>query len=298
MSNNQKDRLPYISYIDTDSLFLRIGFFLKNQGVDIEVWDALPQPVRVEWLIRLSKFIENDINDRMFNETQCVDYTSDVERDDFAIEFKQEIICDNALHISPKMYAFHVINEEGFDCDRVDAKGIETVRSTSPKVFRNGLKGLLKLLLTSTPDDDIVDYVTEKIIEFYTAIPEDISVNIGVNNIGKYSDPDTKYRKGTPYQVKGAINYMYLLKEFRLERIYEPIQEGDKCKFTYVKPNKWGIAGITYHRWPTEFKENGIIPDVDLQIEKYFVGKSRILLEPIHKLNLLDSSNNAEADFF
>jgi hypothetical protein len=288
----------YVSYIDTDSLFIRLGHFLKNQGVDIPTWDALPQDTRVKYLLKLSKYIEDNINDRMFNETQCQDYTSAVERDDFTIGFKQEIVCDNALHISPKMYAFHVINEEGFDCDKVDAKGIETVRSSSPRVFRNGLKGLLKLLLTATPDDDIVEYISDKIVEFYSARPEDISVNIGVNNILKYRAPESGYIKGTPYQVKGAINYMFLLDELNLGHKYEPIQEGDKCKFTYVKKNKWGIAGITYFTWPTEFKEAGIIPDVDLQIEKYFIGKSSILLDPIHKLNLLDSSGNAEADFF
>ena len=289
----------FISYIDTDSLFIRLGHFLKLQGVDIPTWDALPQDVRVKYLLKLSKYIEDDINDRMFEETQVVDYTSAVKREDFTIGFKQEIVCDNALHISPKMYAFHVINDEGFDCDKIDAKGIETVRSSSPKVFRNGLKGLLKHLLTSSPDEDIIDHISDRIVEFYSARPEDISVNIGVNNILKYRDPEgAGYIKGTPYQVKGAINYMFLLEELELDYKYEPIQEGDKCKFTYVKKNKWGIAGITYFVWPSEFTDNGIIPDVDLQIEKYFIGKSRILLDPIHKLNLLDSSNNAEADFF
>lgn len=288
----------YISYIDTDSLFIRLGHFLNQQNVDIEVWDSLDKDTRIKYLLKLSKYIEKNINDRMFYETQCIDYNSAVERDDFAIEFKQEIVCDNALHISSKMYAYHVINDEGFDTDKVDAKGIETVRSSSPTVFREGLKGLLKLLLTSTPDDDIVQFASDKIVEFYSARPEDISVNISVNNILKYREGDDKYKKGAPFQVKGAIKYMYLLKEFELEHKYEPIQEGDKCKFTYVKKNRWGIDGITYHEWPKEFREHGIIPNVDLQIEKYFLGKAEILLEPIHKLNLLDSSNNAEADFF
>jgi DNA polymerase elongation subunit (family B) len=291
-------REQFVSYIDTDSLFIRLGHFLNLQGVNIEVWDALDKDTRVKYLLKLSKYIEDNINDRMFEETQRIDYTSAVERDDFTIGFKQEIVCDNALHIAPKMYAFHVINEEGFDCDKVDAKGIETVRSSSPKVFRNGLKGLLKLLLTATPDDDIVDYVSDKIVEFYSARPEDVSVNIGVNNIQKYRAPEGGYIKGTPYQVKGAISYMFLLKELGLEYKYEKIKEGDKCRFTYVKKNKWGINGITYFEWPSEFKEAGIVPDVDLQIEKYFIGKSKILLDPIHKLNLLDSSNNAESDFF
>jgi DNA polymerase elongation subunit (family B) len=291
-------REQFVSYIDTDSLFIRLGHFLDQQGVDIPVWDALPQETRVKYLLKLSKYIEGNINDRMFEETQCIDYTSAVPRDDFSIEFKQEIVCDNALHIAPKMYAFHVINDEGFDADKVDAKGIETVRSSSPTVFRDGLKGLLELLLTATPDDDIMEYVSDKIVAFYNARPEDISTNIGVNNMAKYRDPDNMYIKGTPYHIKGALNYMHLLKKFELDHKYEPIREGDKCKFTYVKKNMHGIDGITYFEWPKEFKKHGILPDVEKQIEKYFVGKAQILLEPIHKMNLLDSSGNAEADFF
>ncbi len=297
-SENGDNRRQHVTYIDTDSLFIRLGFFLKNQGVNIKVWDSMEQKVRIEYLLKLSKYIENNINGRMYEETQNVDYLSNVHRDDFSIEFKQEIVCTKALHISPKMYAFRVINEEGFDCDRIDAKGVESVRSTSPKAFRNGLKDLLELLLTSGTDDDIITYISDNIQKYYGAHPEDISVNIGVNNIRKYSDKETLYKKGTPYQVKGAISYMYLLKELDLDYKYEPISEGDKCRFTYIKHNKWGIAGITYFEWPKEFKEYGIIPDVELQVEKYFLGKMRILLDPINKLSLLDSSNNSESDFF
>jgi hypothetical protein len=287
----------YVSYIDTDSLFIRLGHFLKQQGVNIDIWRSLNKDTKVEYLLKLSKYIENNINDRMYEETQLVDYNSAVQRDDFAIEFKQEIVCDHALHISPKMYAFHVINDEGFDADKVDAKGIETVRSSSPRVFRQGLKGLLKLLLSSSSDNDIVQYISDQIVNFYSAPPEHISVNIGVNGIAKYSDAGG-YIKGTPYQVKGAINYMFLLKQLNLTHKYEMIHEGDKCRFTYIKKNKWGIDGLTYFDWPKEFKEYGIVPDYDIQIDKYFIGKAKILLEPIHKENLLDSSGNAEADFF
>lgn len=291
-------RKQFVSYIDTDSLFIRLGYFLERQGVDIKVWDALDKETRVKYLLKLSKYIERNINDRMFTETQVIDYTSAVERDDFTIGFKQEIVCDHALHISPKMYAFHVINEEGFDTDKVDAKGIETVRSSSPRVFRKGLQDLLKLILTAQSDNVIIDYISDKIVEFYSAPPEYISVNIGVNQIAKYKEPGFGFKKGTPAQVKGAINYLFLLKELGLDHKYEPIREGDKCRFTYIKKNKWGLDGITYFEWPKEFKEFGIIPDYDIQIEKYFIGKAKILLEPIHKQHLLESSNNAESDFF
>ena len=115
----------YISYIDTDSLFIKLGFFLEKQGVSKEKWDNLDQDVKVKYMIKLSKLIESRVNERSFNELQIKDYGSTVPENDFSIKFKQEIICSNILHLGPKMYAYHTINDEGFDCDKIDAKGIE-----------------------------------------------------------------------------------------------------------------------------------------------------------------------------
>ena len=260
-------------------------------------WNALPQDTKVRLLIKLSKCIERDVNNRSFLELQQKDYGSNVERDDFSIVFKQEIICSNILHLGPKMYAYHTINDEGWDCDKVDAKGIEIVRSTSPKVFRSTLKDLLTYLLKGETDDQLYERVEKHRDNFFKASPEDVSVNTGVNNLSTYIDEDNKYKKGTPYHVKGVSNYHFLLKELRLNNKYESIKEGDKCKVVYLKKNRYGFKVMTYYKWPKEFDVNGIIVDYELMIDKYFIAKAHILLDPINRESILEDRSVVDMFF-
>ena len=287
----------YISYIDTDSLFIKLNQFLGNQGIDMDKWANLSQNVKVGYLIKLSKAIEKIVNHRSYEEIQRGDFNSTVDQEDFSIIFKQEIICSNILHLGAKMYAFHTINDEGWDCDKIDAKGIEIVRSTSPKVFRSALKDLLEHLLKGKDDEFLSDMVDSHKATFYSAKPEDISVNTGVNKLAEYINEDFEYRKGTPYHVKGVANYHFLLKSLDLTNRYESIKEGDKCKVVYLKKNKYGFNILTYYRWPKEFTEHGIMVDYDIMIEKYFSAKAHILLDPINRESILED-NSIMDEFF
>ena len=233
----------------------------------------------------------------MYNETQCIDYGSSVERDIFTIGFKQEIVCSSILHIGPKMYTFHIINDEGFDCDKVSSKGIEVVRSSSPKAFKVSLKQIIERILKEDDDDTLIDLIEDYKKDFLNSIPEDISINVSANNINKYCNSDFGYRKGTPYHIKGVANYHWLIKEFGIMDKYPLIAEGDKCKFIYLKKNKYGIMSCTYYEWPKEFKQMGIEVDYDIMIQKYFTNKALILLEPINREKLIEGRTSMDAFF-
>lgn len=291
-----KDK-DYVAYIDTDSLFLMISAFLIDKGVTKEHWTSLTQEVRTKYILKISKLVEGNVNDRSYNETQLNDYNSILDRGDFSISFKQEIVCPKALFIAPKMYCYYVINDEGFDCDRIDAKGIEIVRSNAPRVFRKSLKYLIETILKDGDEDVLKDTISDHKKGFYSAIPEDISTNIGVNNLLKYTKADFSYIKGTPYQVKGAANYHWLLDHLGITHQYEPIKEGDKVKLVYVKENRFGIKNIAYYNWPSEFTKAGLVPDVDIMIEKYYTAKAKILFEPMDKVGLL-FDNSTMDEFF
>lgn len=286
-----------VLYIDTDSLFCHIGGFLESQEIPMDKWNALPQETKTDYIIKISKQIEKSINERMYNKTQREDYNSTVDKDVFSIQFKQEIVCSSALFINPKMYTFRVINEEGFSCDKVDSKGIEVVRSTSPKMFRATLKELIKRILAEEDDDTLIDFIEDSKKEFYNANPEDVSINVSVNNFKKYVNEDNTYIKGTPYNLKGAVHFHILLDKFKLSNRYQKIQEGDKCKFIYLKQNMYGIDSCSFYEWPKEFEKLGIIPDISKMIEKYFTNKASILLEPINRQKILDG-RSAMDEFF
>jgi len=277
----------YVAYIDTDSVFIQINDFLMHQGIDMSKWNSLDNKVKIPLILKLSKSIESIVNDRSYHDIQLRDYGSIVKEDDFSIKLKQEIVCPNALFLSAKMYAFWVLNNEGYDCDTIDAKGIEIVRSSSPPVFRKALKDVLKRLLKGDDDSVLSDIVDKYKETFYNAEPEKISVSIGANNLDKYIDIDGNPIKGAPYQVKGVAHYHSLLKTFDISYKYERIKEGDKVKIVYIKKNPWGFSNISYYKWPQEFTEKGIRIDYDLMIEKYFINKAKILLDPINKSDIL-----------
>jgi len=290
-------QIDYVSYSDTDSLFIMFGAFLQNSGIDMDLWKKLPQKDRTPILIKLSKAVEKVVNKRSFAELQVGSYNSYVAEDDFSIKFKQEIICSNMLHLGPKMYAYHVINNEGFDCDTIEAKGVEIVRSTSPKVFRIALKSLLEHLLKGKDDEFLSNLVEEHKKKFHNAKPEDISINTGVNNISQYINEDSSYGKGTPYHLKGVANYHFLLKTLGITNKYEQIKEGDKVRVVYLRKNKFGFDVVSYYRWPEEFANSGILVDYQTMIDKYFLAKAGILLDPINRQKILDDKSTMDMFF-
>ncbi len=289
-------RYEYTVYTDTDSLFIKIWDFLEHQGLSRDDWLLLPLNVRTEYIIKISKIIENDVNDRSYNEIQRIDFNSSVD-ENFAINFKQEIVCPTAIFLAPKMYCFHTVNDEGFECDRIDAKGVEIVRSNSPTVFRSALKELVERLLKGDDNDTLMNLVEKHKENFYSAKPEDISTNIGVNGLTKWVNLRNECIKGTPYHVRAASNYHWLLDELGIDKKYERIKEGDKIKLCYVKPNKYSFDYIAYYDWPHELTEAGIFVDYDKMIDKYFISKADIILSPIGREKIL-GGYSIENDFF
>ncbi len=282
---------PIFDATDTDSVFIMLNKFLVNQGIDIEAWDVLDNKVKIPLILKLSKIIETFVNKRSYHDIQLKDYNSAVLEDDFSIKLKQEIITSRMLHLGPKMYCYHVINNEGYDCDNIDAKGVEIVRSSAPTIFRNALKKILERLLKGDDDSVLSGIVKEYKNKFYDAIPEDISVNIGVNNLDKYINEDNHYLKGTPYHIKAISHYHCLLDEFDINHKYERIKEGDKIRLVYIKKNKWGFDTVGYYKWPVEFDDNDIQIDYDKMIKKYFINKAKIILDPINKDKILNDDS-------
>ncbi len=288
---------PTFKRIDTDSLFLMIGKFLESQGITREQWLSLPQDTRTDYTIKISKIIEDNVNHRSYTETQQQDYNSIVDHNDFFIDFKAEIVCPKALFLAPKMYCYHVINDEGFSTDRIDAKGIEIVRSNSPKVFRNALKDLIKNLLKGRSDDELRKIIDNHKKHFNESKPEDVSTNMGVNNLAQYISDDFTYKKGTPFHLKGAANYHWLLNELGIAWKYEQIKEGDKVKIVYVKNNKYGIKVLSYYEYPQEFIDAGVCVDYSIMTDKYFNNKVGIILDPINKSDIVNGVGLFD-DFF
>lgn len=287
--------IDYIAYIDTDSLFIEIMAFLESVGITKEDWELLSDKIKIAYVIKLSSVIEAYVDKNAFEITQKESYNSAV--DDFQIGFKQEIVCKKALFVTKKKYGYHVVNKEGINKDEISVTGLEIIRSDTPTVFRIALKDILGMILKGATDDELTDKIEEYKVSLKGSKPEEISTNMGVKNLKKYI-VDGISQKGAPFHVKGVANYRRLLKELGIQDRYRDIEEDSKNKVVYCRPNKWSIDTITYTIWPHEFTEAGVEVDFDRMLQKYFLGKCEILLDPINKLALLDESAQLMETFF
>jgi len=284
------DQKDFVAYIDTDSLFLKFEEFLLSRGIDEEKWKAHPDDKKIDAILKLSKLLEKYVDNSCFEELQQNTYNSIVKQDDFAIVFKQEIICKTALFIKKKKYGFNVVNKEGVPTNKIDVTGLEIIRSETPSAFKVILKDVLRFILENKSDKDIIDFVDSCKDNIKSKQPHEISSNISINKLSKYI-VNNEPIKGTPYHIKGAANYHKLLKLFGLENNYPEITEGDKAHVLYVRPNKFDVDAISYPTWPKQFEANGILPDYDKMIEKFLINKIKILLEPMNKASILDRNN-------
>lgn len=276
-----------VSYIDTDSLFIRMGHFLDK--VLSNDWKSLDEEIVIEAILKLSKIIETYVNDCAYEETQVGAYNSRMAKDEFSIVFKQEIVCKSALFIQKKKYGYHVVNNEGVPCDKIDVTGLEIIRSETPSVFREALREMLGMILRNSDDTAIYDKYNEYMKLARSSYPEEVSENKGIKGLEKYIK-DGDPIKGTPYHVKAAASYHKMLKELEIDEIYPEIEEDTKNKLVYVKPNPYNVSCIMYDRWPKEFTDVGVEPDYDRMCEKFLTNKLKMLLEPMNRDHILEQN--------
>jgi len=286
-------KIDHVKYIDTDSLFVGLGGFLKTYGFDLDKIES--ETDKVEVILECAGVILDYVNERTFNETQLVDYNSQVH--DFKIMFEQEIVADNALFIKKKKYSLHVVNDDGKPTDEIITKGLEIIRSETPEAIRPRLREIMNMILKKEDDDEIQEKIRRYRKELMNVLPEEISSNLTVNNIRKYIRSDGGFENKTPWHVKGVYYYRKILKDLKLENDYEDITEGEKGKVVYVKPNPFGAESITFIRWPKEFNEYLQI-DYEKMIERLFLKKINTLLKPMNKESIVQSLDKKGLELF
>ena len=294
--NNQCNTqdIDFISYSDTDSLFLCIGKYIQTNQQLKEKFNILSSnEEKVNFILILCKDIQKIANDYSFNVIQKQHFNS--QETDYTINWKQEIVCPSILLVQKKKYGCWIVNEEGKSVDKIKVTGLDIIRSETPKPIKQMLKDVMTSILKNETDASIKAKILEYKKEIKNLPIEDISANIGVNNINKYIGSGGPL-KGCPWHVKGVYAHQVLIQKMGLQNKYQEITEGEKSKVIYLLPNSYGFEALTYSsKYPKELKI--IQPDVDKMIDKFFVKKIEMLLEPCGKSSLLDL-NTEILDFF
>jgi DNA polymerase elongation subunit (family B) len=265
----------YVIASDTDSIYLRLGELVnKVYGVDGVV--KMPKQKVIEFMDRVCEDKIQPYIDKSYEE--LAQYVHAYKQ---KMQMKREGLSDKGVWTAKKRYILNVYNNEGVQYaePKIKVMGLEMIKSSTPAVIRDKMKETIKLVMTGT-EQQVQDFI-KKFREDFKQLPaEEISFPRGLNGLRTYSHPVTLYTKGTPIHVRGAILYNHKLAELGLTKKYQPIQEGEKVKFTYLKlPNHFKEDVISFpSRIPKEFGLDDYI-NFDVQFDKAFLDPIKVILD-------------------
>jgi len=254
---------------DTDSIYMNLDSFIKKYNIpddNIKViasanlfWKKIYEPFLQETLGKFSnEFLNNEIN---------------------WLHLKREAITDGAIFTGKKHYALNVIDMEGiiYKEPKIKVKGIEIVRSSTPSFCRERIKDVIKGIFKGSTKQQINNLLKDINQKFKSEDVKNIAFPRGVSDVAKYIE-NGQLVKGTPIQVRAAINYNKLIEKYKLERDYELIKPGAKMKFIYLNTDATNTENIIgfIDNLPKEFGLHKYI-DFDTQFEKSFMS-------PLHKI--------------
>ncbi len=280
LNKTLKTKKDYVVAIDTDSVYVRLDEFVNRLG------PAKP----VDFLDKMcSTALEGALSecyDRLFKMLGGIENKMVMGR---------EVIADRGIWTAKKRYILNVHDNEGvrYAQPKLKIMGIEAIKSSTPAICRQALKDIFRRIIETdqeTVQSDIANFKAA----FKQASAEEVSFPRGVNNLNKWTDRETIYKKGTPIHIRGAILHNNMITKQKLNRSIQKITSGDKVKFTYlVKPNPIKenvIAFVDY--LPRQFKLEKYI-DYNLQFEKTFLGAIEPVLDAVgwtseHEVSLED----------
>jgi DNA polymerase elongation subunit (family B) len=223
----------YVTYIDTDSIYASAKPLLTD-GVD-------PKQFTIEY----AKTTETLLN-RFYDTFAKRAFNCSKHR--FFI--KGESVASTGFWVSKKRYALDKVYdlETNQDVNKMVVKGLDVVRSSFPKAFREFMKQLLSDILKGMKKEEI----DTKILAFKESLDDmnflDIARNTAANNISEFVLDNVTglkaAKKSTPAHIKSAITYNRLLVHFGIDDRYEPIADGEKIKYVYLKKNPLQIDTV------------------------------------------------------
>lgn len=266
----------YVIAVDTDSVYLRFAplvdkVFTKEEQKDKD---------------KVVKYIDKICDDKI---QKYIDkcYTELAERQNAFSQMmimKREVIADKGIWTAKKRYVLNVHNSEGVQYAQPKMKimGLEMIKSSTPHVVRDKLKEAMRIII----DGDQIQlrkFITDYRKEFFGMSVEDVAFPRSVNNIKDYRDPARIYRKSTPIHVRGSLMYNHIVKERGLESKYQPIKEGDRIKFIYLRePNTIHEDVISFtNELPKEFDLHKYV-DYEKQFQKVFLDPLESIMDSIN----------------
>jgi len=258
----------YVIAIDTDSLYVSL--------------DELVQKVQPNNPIDfLDKVCQEALEPAL--EAAYADLYSMLGGVDNRMVMKREAIADRALWTAKKRYIMNVHDNEGvrYAEPKMKIMGIEAIKSSTPAPCRKALKEIFHVIMKE--DEKSVQLAIEQFKNYFKTLePDEIAFPRGVTQVKKWQDRNNLYKKGTPIHVRGSILYNKLVEDMQLKKKYEPINNGEKIKFLYLRqPNSIHENVISFPNYlPDEFGLKKYI-DHELQFQKTFLDPIEPILDAV-----------------
>ena len=242
-------------YIDTDSVFFSAVPLLDKR---IPNWKDDDQDTIAGYVNEIAEEMQDYLNN--FYDMLSVKVLN-VDKDKHRLEIKKEYVAKAGLWVAKKRYAQWIISDNGVPVDKLDVKGLDVKRSSFPKAFQECMATVLIDILRGKSEDEISDYVLDFKKKMSSMNFVDIAKNSAVKNLTKYLPKGKRqlftWATGTPAHVKAAIAYNDCLTHFNAPFKYEPMKNGDKIKWVYLKTNPLGLDAVAFtgHSDPSEIED-------------------------------------------
>lgn len=230
-------------YIDTDSVFFSAVPLMNKRWPD---WKKEEQDTIAGYVDVIAGEMQDYLNNFYDIFSQKI---LNVPADKHRLEIKKEFVAKAGLWVAKKRYAQWIIMNNGVPMDKLDVKGLDVKRSSFPKAFQDIMAEVLISILRGETEQEISD----KVLAFKKKMTEyeikDVAKNSAVKELTKYMGKKRapfQVEKGTPAHVKAAIAYNDCLKHFNAPFKYEPMKNGDKVKWVYLKNNPLSLDGLAF----------------------------------------------------
>ena len=261
----------YVVAIDTDSIYLTLETLVEKTCA------GKTDEQKIKFMDKVCDDVFQPFIDSGYQE--LADYMNAYSQ---KMQMKREVLADKGIWTAKKRYILNVHNSEGvqYAKPKIKVMGLEMVKSSTPAVIRDKLRDSIEVILKGN-QADLQNYITEFRKEFDKLPVEEIAFPRGVNGLKQYAGSPI-YSKGTPIAVRGALLFNHYVKKKGLDKKYQPIRDGDKIRFVYVrKPNPFQEDVIAFSQeLPPEFNLHSYI-DYDKQFEKTFLDAIQIIIQSL-----------------
>jgi DNA polymerase elongation subunit (family B) len=271
----------YNVYIDTDSIYMMAEPLVKHRYPEYKTFDQTRMASEVNTIAEETQSFLNSFYNLLAERFFCIP------KEKHRFEIKKEYISKAGFWVAKKRYAQWMILKNGIPCDKLDVKGLDVVRSSFPKAFQEFMAKMLKDILMGKTNEEINESLLEFKKSIYTLPINKIAKGGAIKELSKYDKGKWRkdsglaianFEKGTPAHVKAGIAYNRLLKFFECPFKHEPIRDGEKVKWVYLKSNPLGIDTLA-------FKDYNDPKDVLDFINKYIDRDEIYKAELENKLN-------------